>query len=144
MDPQLAIGRTIALYGQLLDDRRLEEWGRLFTEDAIWSIPGVTFEGRRAIVEGVGAMEPPVTGLVKHLSFTPIVVIDTPDHTFAWTDLMAMARPARDAPWEIAAVGRYCDELVRAGDTWLFARRTADLDPDQRPKPDFQSTPHFP
>ena len=143
MDPHLSISRTIALYGPLLDDRRFEDWGRLFTEDAIWSMPGATFEGRRAIVEGVGAMEPPITGLVRHLSYTPIVEIDAPDHAFAWTDLMALSRPARDAAWEIAAAGRYCDELVRVEGSWLFKHRTADIDPDERPSPAFLHTPSF-
>ena len=140
---ELAISRTIALYGQLLDDRCFDEWGRLFTEDAIWAIPGVRFEGRPAIVEGVAAMEPPVTGLVRHFSFTPVVEIDTPGHAFAWTDLMAMSRPARDAAWEIAATGRYCDELVEADGTWLFKLRAADLDPDVPPMPAFSRTPRI-
>lgn len=143
MDPELAIGRTIALYGQLLDDLRLDDWGRLFTRDAIWAIPGVTFEGREAIVEGVGAMEPAVTGLVRHLSFTPVVEIDAPRHALAWTDLMAMSRPARDAAWEIAAIGRYCDELVEIEGAWIFKHRVADIDPDERPTPAFAHTPNF-
>ncbi|MBW2495962.1 MAG: nuclear transport factor 2 family protein [Deltaproteobacteria bacterium] len=143
MDPELAISRTIALYGQLLDDRRFDDWGRLFTLDAIWAIPGVTLEGRAAIVEGVAAMEPPVTGLVRHLSFTPIVEIDAPGHALAWTDLMAMSRPERDAAWEIAAVGRYCAGLFEVDGRWLFKHRAADIDPHERPAPAFVPTPRL-
>ena len=143
MDPQLGIARTLALYCQLLDDQRLEEWGRLFTEDAVWAIPGTTFEGRAAIVEGVGAMEPPVTGLVKHISFTPIVEIDAPGHALAWADLMVLARAAKDAAWQVAAVGRYCDDLVEADGAWLFTVRVADLSPDARPEPAFVPSPRL-
>jgi hypothetical protein len=52
-----AIQQTILLYGQLLDDLRMEEWGRLFTDSAIWAMPGFVFEGREAIIKGVRAIE---------------------------------------------------------------------------------------
>ena len=41
-----AIRRLIALYGQLLDDRRFEAWGELFCEEAEFlSIPGSALPG---------------------------------------------------------------------------------------------------
>ncbi len=39
----LGIQRTVTLYGQLLDDLRMEDWGRLFTDDAVWAMPSFTF-----------------------------------------------------------------------------------------------------
>ena len=33
-----AIRRVIAIYGQLLDSKRLAEWGELFAEDAVFRV----------------------------------------------------------------------------------------------------------
>jgi hypothetical protein len=120
-----AIGRLVALYGQLLDDLRLEEWGGLFTEDAIWRIPSVTFEGRSAIVEGVGAMEPPTTGKVKHLSFPPVIDFESATKARVWTDQIALHCP--EETWLVTAAGRYYDVVVFDGQRWRFASREADV-----------------
>ena len=119
------IGRLMALYGQLLDDLRLEEWGELFTDDAIWRIPSVTFEGRAAIVEGVGAMEPPHPGRVKHVSFTPVIDFESETRARAWTDQIALHCP--DETWVVVAAGRYHDVVVLEGGRWRFASREADV-----------------
>ena len=141
MDPERSIGRTIALYGPLLDDRRFDEWGGLFAEDAVWAIPGSTFAGRQEIVDGVSAMQPPTVGCVRHLSLSPIVDLDGRDHALAWTDFSVMARPGLDAAWEVAAVGRYCDELVEIGDRWVFRQRMTDLLSGAPPAGTFQARP---
>src|SRR3990172_10434988 len=104
------IERVLALYGQLLDDLRMEEWGDLFTKDAVWSIPGRSFRGRDAIVRGVRAMEPHTPGRVKHVVFTPVVELDGADAARSWSDLLAFVRNEDDT-WRIAAVGRYVDRL---------------------------------
>ena len=88
-----AIGRLIALYGQLLDDLRLDDWGELFTDDAVWRIPGITFEGRAEIKRGVGDMEPPQPGRVKHMSFTPVIDFESGSRARAWTDQVALHCP---------------------------------------------------
>lgn len=138
----LGIERTIALYGQLLDDLRMAEWGRLFTAAAVWAMPGVVLEGRQAIVDGVRAMEPDAPGLVKHLAFTPVIDFADDRRARAWTDLMFMTRDGFAEPWKVALVGRYCDELVRsdAGD-WQFSLRVADFDPTRRPAVPFEAFP---
>ncbi|MFN8626596.1 MAG: nuclear transport factor 2 family protein [Candidatus Binatia bacterium] len=127
------IQRAMVLYGQLLDDLRMEEWGDLFTEDAVWSIPDTTFRGREAIVRGVRAMEPPTPGRVKHVVFTPIVELDGANSARAWSDFLAFARN-QDDTWRIAGVGRYYDRLVRAGGRWRFASRAVDLHPKIKPQ----------
>lgn len=126
MDARHGIERAIALYGQLLDDLRLEEWGELFTQDAVWSMPGASFRGRANIVAGVGAMEPRTPGSVKHLSFTPVIGIESEHSARAWTDLLALARNERGL-WEIAAAGRYYDRFVAEGGRWRFASRVAQI-----------------
>ena len=49
------IRRLIALYAQLVDSGRLEEWSHLFCEEASLRVYGQTFVGREPIREGIGA-----------------------------------------------------------------------------------------
>lgn len=140
-DAVIAIQNTITLYGQLLDDLRIEEWGRLFTADAVWAMPGVLFEGREAIVRGVRAMEPERPGFVKHLAFTPYIQFDGPGRARAWTDLLFLTRKTFADPWTVAIAGRYCDRLVAGEDGWQFAMRACDIAPDDVPPIDFERSP---
>jgi hypothetical protein len=136
-----AIQRTIVLYGQLLDDLRMDEWGRLFAEDAVWAMPGFVFEGREAIIKGVRAMEPDRPGYAKHLAFTPVIEFDGANRARAWTDLLFLTREGFDDPWKTAIAGRYCDELVLSDAGWQFALRVADISPDDVPAVDFERGP---
>lgn len=140
-DAVLGIQRTIGLYGQLLDDLRMAEWGRLFTDDAVWAMPGVVLTGRAEIVSGVRKMEPDVPGLVKHLAFTPIVNLESDRFARAWTDMLFMTRDSFEASWKIVLAGRYCDELVHSDAGWQFALRVADFEPGNLPAVAFERSP---
>jgi hypothetical protein len=129
MDSVCEIQRLIALYGQLLDDLRLEEWGELFAEDAVWSLPTVSFQGRTEIVKGVGAMEPDQPGRVKHLTFTPIIEFEHEHRAHAWTDLLALMKSERGA-WTVVAAGRYYDTLEFIAGRWRFKSRICDVEWD--------------
>lgn len=143
-DAIIEIQNTITLYGQLLDDLRMEDWARLFTEDAIWAMPGVVLEGREAIVKGVRAMEPATPGYVKHLAFTPFIRLDGTNRARAWTDLLFLTRDSFDDPWKTAITGRYCDQLVASDAGWQFAVRVADFSPGERPPVSFEPSPPLP
>jgi hypothetical protein len=135
------IRRTLGLYGALLDDLRFEEWGQLFTEDAEWVVMGASFKGRAAIVAGVGAMEPKAQGWVKHLSYPPVIEIDSPTTARAWSDIVALVRDAQSGSWSIVAVGRSYDTLRKEGGTWRYARRQADIATATNPLPDLSPLP---
>jgi hypothetical protein len=135
------IRRTIGLYGPLLDDLRFKEWGELFTEDAEWIVPGASFKGRVAIVAGVGAIEPKSRGWVKHLSYPPVIELDSPSTARAWSDLVAMVRDAQSGAWSIAAVGRNYDSLRMEGGVWRIERRQADFDTAMNALPDLSPLP---
>lgn len=135
------VGRTIALYCQLLDDLRFEDFGDLFTEDAEWTIPDISFKGRPAIVAGLTEMEPKARGWVKHTSFSPVIEFDTPTTARAWTDLAAMVRDRKTGAWSLAGVGRYYDELEKSGGKWRFRRRRADIDAARNPLPGLEPPP---
>ena len=140
-DTILAIQRTIGLYGQLLDDLRMEEWGRLFTEDAVWTMPVVRLEGRDRIARGVRKMEPDTPGLVRHLAFVPVIALDGDDAARAWTDFLFLARDSLADPWKLLLAGRYCDILVHDEGNWRFSQRVCDYDPANRPTVPFEPSP---
>jgi 3-phenylpropionate/cinnamic acid dioxygenase small subunit len=129
IDAIYEIQRLIALYCQLLDDLRLEEWGELFTQDAVWSLPTVSFQGRAEIVKGVGAMEPEERGRVKHITFTPIIEFEDEHHAYAWSDLTALMKSERGT-WSVVAAGRYYDTLEFTGGRWRFKSRICDIEWD--------------
>jgi hypothetical protein len=135
------IGRTLALYCQLLDDLRFEDWGELFAEDAEWTIPDVSFKGRSAIAAGLRAMEGDTPGWVKHLSFPPIVEFDGPTSARAWSDLVAMVRDRESGKSYTASTGRYYDWLEKIGGFWRFKRRLADIDTALNPLPGLEPPP---
>ena len=140
-DTILAIQRTIGLYGQLLDDLRMEEWGRLFTEDAVWTMPCVRLAGRDRIARGVRKLEPDTPGLVRHLAFVPVIEIDSADKARAWTDFLFLARDSIADPWNLLLAGRYCDVLVREEGMWRFRQRVCDYDPSNRQTVAFEPSP---
>jgi uncharacterized protein (TIGR02246 family) len=115
-----AIRRLIAVYAQLLDSGRLEEWGELFTPDASFEVWGKTLRGRSEIVAAIGGMQPELPG--KHVCLVPVIDVLGPDRARAWTDLSAFASTKQGI--QIATIGRYHDELVQQGGRWRFARRS--------------------
>jgi len=115
-----AIRRLMAIYAQLLDSKRIDEWGQLFTEDAVFAVWGQTWNGRAAIVAGIGGMQPDFPG--KHVILTPVIDLQAPDRARVWTDLSAFAT-SPDGAISIATIGRYHDEVVKQGGRWRYARR---------------------
>ena len=114
-----AIRRLMAIYAQLLDSKRIAEWGQLFTEDAVFSVWGQTWRGRAAIEAGIGGMQPELPG--KHVILTPVIDLKAPDRALAWTDLSAFSSAKEGI--SVATIGRYHDELVKQAGRWRIARR---------------------
>jgi uncharacterized protein (TIGR02246 family) len=115
-----AIRRLMAIYAQLLDSKRIDEWGELFTEDAVFAVWGQTWRGRAAIVAGIGGMQPDFPG--KHVILTPVIDLLGPDRARVWTDLSAFST-GKDGAISIATIGRYHDEVVKQGGRWRYAQR---------------------
>lgn len=133
-----AIRRLIALYGQLLDSKRFEEWGDLFEEGAVFRVWGQTYQGREAIEREIGGMQPEAPG--KHLALQPVINLDDADHARAWTDFCALS--SGDDGIKIATIARYHDRLVRDSATgrWRFSERVIvmggeDIPDDVDPSP---------
>lgn len=122
MDDYEAIRRLIALYAQLLDSKRFDEWADLFALDARFRVWGQCHEGRALIQRQICGMQPDSPG--KHLVLQPVIDLDDGRNAHAWTDLSALASTQQGIV--VATIGRYYDRLTKdAGDgLWRFAERT--------------------
>ena len=121
MDDHRAIQRLIALYAQLLDSGRLQDWGGLFAEEAEFRVSGSTFLGRSEIVREIGGMQPDTP--VKHVALPPVIDLLDAAHARSWSDLCALSTAGGTI--QPATIGRYHDELVKDPEDgrWRFARR---------------------
>ncbi len=133
-----AIRRLIALYPQLLDAKRLEEWGGLFAEDAIFDVFGRRLVGRAEIAREVGAMQPAAP--LKHAVFAPIVELDAPDRARAWTDFATFAQGPSGI--SIANFATYHDVLAKRDGRWRIAHRTI-VSAGEKPPEDVGAVPGF-
>ena len=110
-----AIRRLIAIYGQLLDSKRIEEWGQLFTPEAEFRVWGNTYRGRSEIVREIGGMQPDRPG--KHVILQPVIDSSGADTARAWTDLcgttteirasVTIFRQTADCSGQGARIGRW-------------------------------------
>ncbi|MDQ3146954.1 MAG: nuclear transport factor 2 family protein [Actinomycetota bacterium] len=116
-----AIRRTLALYCQLCDDGRFEEWGELYTDDATFTVMGRTHRGRAAVRAFIEKGQPPERR-GKHVCANSVIDVDVDgDQATAVTDYVFVA-PGADG-FTVLSAGRYHDRLVRHGDGWRFAER---------------------
>lgn len=121
MTPEESIRRTLALYCQLCDEGRFDEWAELYVDDAELHVMGTTHRGRTAIRAFIEKGQPPERR-GKHVCANPVIDLDE-SATTAWavTDYVFVARGAQGLT--ITSAGRYHDRLVLDGDRWRFARR---------------------
>ncbi len=116
-----AIRRLIALYGQLLDSKRFDDWANLFTLDARFLVWGQCHQGREEIQREICGLQPDTPG--KHVVLQPVIDLEGPENALCWTDLSAFS--GLEQGFAIATIGRYHDRLVKdASDgLWRFAER---------------------
>ncbi len=116
-----AIRLTLALYCQLCDDGRFDEWAELYTTDATFSVMGHTYTGPVAIKDFIEAgMPPEVRG--KHMCANSIIEVDsTGNAASARTDFVFVGRTGEGLA--ITQSGRYHDTLAREAERWLLRSR---------------------
>lgn len=121
MNDHEAIRRVIALYCQLIDDKRFDAWSELFADDGAFVARGMAIEGRANIREQISKLMAEAT--TKHTAGQPVIDIQ-PNGTeaYVWTDVVTFAK-AGDVS-SIATLGRCYDHLRRSADgRWRIARR---------------------
>ncbi|NBC37788.1 DUF4440 domain-containing protein [Novosphingobium sp. FSY-8] len=128
---RVAIRELIETYAHGVMTRDADLWGATWTDDAYWALPEFPdlggFSGKAAIVEGwVGSMK--VYGLDNCTK--PMIYVATPGSIVVEGDTataVVYTSEIFDDPTSgkrLRVRGRYDDELVRAGEGWLFQRRT--------------------
>jgi len=126
-----AIRRLVSIYGPLLDSRRMEEWGELFTEDAVFRVGGATYSGRAVIVEAFAAMQP--DSPIQHAIFSPVIDLEEDGAARCWTDMAALVGSGEGV--SVVTIARYYDEVVKSPSDrrWRFTRRVLVLSGDEVP-----------
>jgi 3-phenylpropionate/cinnamic acid dioxygenase small subunit len=117
------VRRLLALYCQLMDDRRYQEWSALFAEDGIWALGGREYRGpaeARAYMDQLLRDRP--HRRTRHLNTNLVIDLDGA-HGVVTSDYAMLAREPDDAPWTVVAFGRYQDRVVRSAQGWQFAER---------------------
>lgn len=115
------VRHTLAVYCQLCDDGRFEEWASLFTDDATFSVMGETRRGPEDIKAYIEAgMPPEVRG--KHVCANAVIDLDVSGEAAdASTDFVFVGRVSSGLA--ITQAGRYLDRLVRVDGHWKFSSR---------------------
>lgn len=116
------VRRTLALYCQLCDDGRFDEWSTLYTDDARFLVMGQAHEGPAAIKAFIeGAQPPEKRG--KHFMGQSVIDEHGDGNTVrVVSDYTFIART--EGGYAITSAGRYHDELVRGDDgQWRFRTR---------------------
>ena len=130
MNDYEAVRRTISLYSQLMDQGRFDEFGELFTEDAVsTSIAGTvnpvswTAHGRADIVANTRNIVGKLLeqGDVIHLAANPVIDVDG-EQAKAWWDVVVLQITATG--FTPLRSGRYQARFVKRGERWLLAHRT--------------------
>jgi len=111
------IRRTLAEFGQYLDERRFDEWAALFTEEATFQHLTRRSEILAFMLQDELATIPE---LFRKHDTTNIVITLNGDQAHVESDLVLVERLG-DNPWDFR-FGKYIDEMVRE-DRWLFANR---------------------
>ncbi len=119
-----AVRRLLALYCQLLDDSRFDEWTQLFVADGLWVLGEREMRGRdkmHAYMDRLREQRP--TFRTRHLCTNAVIELDGA-HGRVTSDLALLAREG-DADWAVVSLGRYSDRIVRdpSSSGWQFEER---------------------
>ena len=119
LEDRFAINDLLVRYAVLLDDRRFDEVGHLFTEDGVFSSPNSRTVGRSAIVENFRVKH---DGFIAtwHDPHASLAALSDADH--AQGTVIGYAELA-GPDHAITTSIRYQDDYRRVDGRWLFASR---------------------
>ena len=118
MSAEESIRRSIAAFGQYLDERRFEEWSSLFTEDAVFQHVRTRSEILAFMLGEELATIPEL--FRKHLTSNLIIDVNG-NKAHVESDLVLFERMG-ELPW-VFRFGKYLDDMVCIGEQWLFQNR---------------------
>lgn len=136
LEDREAIRLVLRDYGRLLDERRFDEFGRLFTEDGLY-IAGPTTRGPSAIADGLRRT---FAGNSLGLAEPNFHVLFNERITLAGAKAVASSQsffvaPGADGAPRIVMMASYEDELVKTANGWRFAKRVVRGNLSPRPPP---------
>jgi ketosteroid isomerase-like protein len=112
------IRATLARFCQLIDDRRLDEWGELFTADVVYGrADGTVLRGRDDVRDTIARGYP--DGWMKHMIVNSLVEV-AGDEARVSSDCMVLG-PTADGPPVVRSLSRMVQRLVRSDRGWLIA-----------------------
>jgi 3-phenylpropionate/cinnamic acid dioxygenase small subunit len=114
----------LARYAHFLDDRRLDECAQLFSADAILIVNGQPFAGRLAIRDWLDVIGRRPAG--RHLT-SNVMLTEVAEQTAKSVADLTYLRRNSSGGWELAALGRYLDEVAWDGSSCVFTRRQIEL-----------------
>ena len=120
VEDELAIRELVALYADAVNRVDEARWADTWTEDAKWSLPMVTVEGKTQIV-GLWVQAMSSFDFVAQLVYQGVVKINGNTATGRWY-LAEHLRPKGD-PKGRFNIGTYIDAYVKEGDRWHFSDR---------------------
>ena len=139
---RLELEALYADYADCLDNDRLEDWPLFFTEDCAYRVTsaenfeaglrlGIIYATSRAmLVDRVMALRK--ANIYEPQRYRHLIAnLRIERAAAAAVDLTAnfmVVRTMQDGAMTLFAAGRYVDRVVRAGDSWRFARKDAVLD----------------
>jgi 3-phenylpropionate/cinnamic acid dioxygenase small subunit len=131
---ELEIRNVLARLAQFSDSGQIDEYLRLFTEDAVWDmpdnprtgLPGSTRHGRADIAEGAherraAAEKTPEVSQMHFVATTAVEVADTDGEARAISYFQFVVSDAAES--KVRVLGTYHDTLRKVGDEWKLARR---------------------
>jgi hypothetical protein len=124
LEDREAIRLVLRDYGRLLDERRFDEFGRLFAEDGEY-VAGPTTRGPKAIAD---SLRRTFAGNSLGLAEPNFHVIFNERITLAGAKALASSQsffvaPGADGTPRIVMMASYEDELVKTAAGWRFAKR---------------------
>lgn len=119
------IRKLLAMYCQLIDDGRFDEWIQLFTDDIEFVVMGMHKHGHDELR---GFIEPSqqADARGKHMISEPWIEIASDSRASATTDFAWVSKQG-----VVGQSGRYHDTIVRQNDRWQFQRREIVFTGDQ-------------
>jgi hypothetical protein len=119
-----AIKQLKARYFRLLDQKRWDEWGSVFTADVHMVVPEgeVDTHGRDAVVESLrGILAEVVTVHHGHMPEIEITGADTASGTWAMFDHLEFPGADGGPPFTMRGYGHYTETYARGADGWQIA-----------------------
>jgi len=126
LEAREAIRELRYAYAAYLDAGEWEEWGRLFSKDAVFEATDADLiVGREAITEFGRVTIADLFAHSAHFMANPRIEVDGDRATGHWYVTVFFAHPDGTAGWH---GGKYDETYILEGGTWLFDRVTVSID----------------